>query len=240
MSVGRALWLSGRLDNAVRSQQTTAPDAPQMSALGGWQRTISSQPRIKELGLSQERVLKTQRSPCLDKRRWLRRERHRKEGNLELINVNEPQNRKIPPERKRRWSSNQSFRAEKAESDVLATTEEQKWYKKELRSLRFRLHFCFQGWSLVWISRSETKHQHLGFNWAFLLGVNCKTFFFSFDKDLPFPNHSERNLNNSILFLTMCLKDTSLVKLNLHNRMTYAECNMWQKWLLQTYLNSEY
>ena len=36
----------------------------------------------------------------------------------------------------------------------------------------------------------------------------------SFYKDLSFPNHSERNLNNlPILFSTMCLKDTSLVKL---------------------------
>lgn len=49
----------------------------------------------------------------------------------------------------------------------------------------------------------------------------------SFYKHLSFPNHSERNLNNSpILFSTMCLKDTSLKTGIWHNRMTDAECNI--------------
>lgn len=77
------------------------PQMHQISSLGGWQHTIYSQQRIKELGLSQAKVLKTQRSLHLDKRTSLRRKMNRKkENDLESIKCYKPQNCKMPEMRK--------------------------------------------------------------------------------------------------------------------------------------------
>lgn len=49
-----------------------------------------------------------------------------------------------PPERKRRCEAQiKVSELEKAESDVLATTEEQKWYKKELLQSAIQITFLF-------------------------------------------------------------------------------------------------
>ena len=149
-------------DNSTRTHQ--------ISALDGWQQTILSQHRIKELGLPQGKVLKTQRRPHLDKSTWLKREMHRKEE-------------------KRPWvykmlTSLRIVKCLKGKENVQLKSEFQSrkgWklcvghnWRGESGTvplgLWLRLHFCFQGWSLAWVT-CETKYPHVWLSWASLLGV---------------------------------------------------------------------
>lgn len=132
----------------------------QISAGHGWQQTIPTQHRIKELGLSQGKVLKTQRRQHLDKSTWLEREMHGKEE-------------------KRPWvykmlTSLRIVKCLKGKENVQLTSEFQSrkgwklcvghsWRGENgavLLRLWLRLHLCFQGWSVAWVPW-EAKHRHM-------------------------------------------------------------------------------